>query len=213
MLTLYTPGNSLLHRCPAAAKLITLCLAATLIMILTDPIVLASGILVVAVGYGMARIPGRTMWRLSRTALVIVMVVAACQAFFTSVSPAIIVGLRILFLITAANLVTLTTRTADLITVVEAAARPLTRWGVHPDRIGVTVALAIRFIPVLGEQACRVREAQAARGVKAPFTLLVPLVIRTLRLADGVGEALEVRGLGSSARAGASTTEHRSMTR
>jgi biotin transport system permease protein len=88
---------------------------------------------------------------------------------------------------------------SDLVSTVETILSPLTRLGIRPDRVGIAVSLTLRFIPVLIEQGSRIREAQAARRVKAPLTFLVPLIIRTLRMADGVGEALEVRSsLGDS---------------
>ena len=136
--------------------------------------------------------------------VIFLIVIVGFQWLFSSALVAAIVGLRILFLITAANLLTLTTSMSELISTVETILSPFSRFGLRPEKVGIAIGLALRFIPVLIEQGTKIREAQAARGVTAPFTYLVPLIIRTLRMADGVGEALEVRST--------STIEHCSDT-
>ncbi|MCL2736708.1 MAG: energy-coupling factor transporter transmembrane protein EcfT [Propionibacteriaceae bacterium] len=198
MLSLYVPGDSLIHRTPAWLKLLVLCVCGTAVMIIPSPVALAVGLALVVVSYAVAGIGVRVVWRASRAILVFVVVITAFQWLFSSWALALVVGERILFLVAAANLLTVTTTMSDLIATVESLLTPFARWGVRPDRAGIAIALALRFIPTLVEQGALIREAQAARGVKAPFTYLAPLIIRALRMADGVGEALEARGLGAA---------------
>ncbi len=199
MLSLYHPADSFVHRAPAPLKLALLCAGGTAAMIIPAWLPLALGLALILALFPLAHLPARVVWPLTRAALVIVGLVAACQCFFAGPGPAVLVALRLLWLITAANLVTLTTRITDLVATVGQVLRPLARFGVDPDRIGLAIALALRFIPVITEQGRRIREAQTARGVHAPLTYLAPLIIRTLRLADGVGQALEARGWGLEA--------------
>lgn len=195
MLSLYLPGDSLLHRMPAWAKLLALCIGGTLAVFVSSPTILAIALACVVVLYALARVPVRTAWRMTRSLLAFVVLVVALQWAFTGPTMAALVGLRILLLVLGANLLTLTTSTTELIDTIERALGPLRRFGVRPERVGLAISLTLRFIPVISEQAARVREAQAARGVRAPLTFLVPLAIKTIRMADGVGEALEVRGV------------------
>ncbi|MCL2784696.1 MAG: energy-coupling factor transporter transmembrane protein EcfT [Propionibacteriaceae bacterium] len=195
MLSLFTPGNSLIHRTPAWVKLLMLAILGTTAMLISSAIILGAGLALIALGYITARVPWRLVWRISRMVVLFVGLIAAVQWLFMSAHSGLVVGLRITILVTAANLLTLTTSMTDLISAVETWLKPLMRVGVRPDRVGIAIALTLRFIPVLIEQGRCIREAQAARGVKARFTYLVPLIIRTLRMADGVGEALEVRGV------------------
>jgi biotin transport system permease protein len=196
MLSFYIARDSPVHRLPGWAKLIMLCLAGVAVMVITSPAVLGASLALILAGYVLARLPAGPVWRMTRAVLVLVALIAAAQWWFSSATTAAVVALRILCLVAAANLLTMTTRTSDLIGAVEALLSPLARLGLRPERAGIAISLALRFIPVLVEQGTRVRQAQAARGVRAPLTWLVPLVIRTVRLADGVGEALEVRGWG-----------------
>ena len=193
MLSLYWPGTSIIHRTYAWIKVALLCICGTVVMLISSIPILIGAVLAVIILYAIARIPGHIIWRMTRAILVFLVLIAGFQWLFTSGFMAVVVSLRILFLIATANLLTLTTPMSALITSVESALKPLRRFGIHPERIRIGVGLALRFIPVLVEQGACIREAQAARGVKARFTYLVPLIIRTLRMADGVGEALEVR--------------------
>ena len=127
--------------------------------------------------------------------------VVVIQGLLVSWTLAAEVGLRIMLVLTLANLLTLTTSTTALIDAFETGLSPLRRFGVRPERVGLMVSLVLRFIPVLLEQAAVVRQAQQARGVRDVRAFLVPLVIRTIRMADGLGDALEVRGVADDDRA------------
>jgi biotin transport system permease protein len=59
------------------------------------------------------------------------------------------------------------------------------------------LALTIRAIPVVSGLAQDVVEARRARGVeRSARAFAVPLVIRSVRYADRLGEALAARGVG-----------------
>ncbi len=68
--------------------------------------------------------------------------------------------------------------------------------GVDPDRVGLVITLALRAVPVVVGIAEEVRDAQRARGLAAsPRAFAVPLLVRSLRHADAVADALAARGL------------------
>jgi biotin transport system permease protein len=91
--------------------------------------------------------------------------------------------------------VTLTTTTTDLVDTLVGGLRPLRRFGVDTERAGLLVALSIRSVPVVVGIAEEVRDAQRARGLtSSPRAYAVPLIIRSLRHADELGEALVARG-------------------
>ncbi|MFQ5918924.1 MAG: energy-coupling factor transporter transmembrane component T family protein [Thermoplasmata archaeon] len=69
----------------------------------------------------------------------------------------------------------------------------------------LTLSMAFRFLPTLGDEATRIREAQMARGLdlesgnrlrrlwRAGIPLLLPLFISVLRRSVRLGEAMEAR--------------------
>lgn len=107
----------------------------------------------------------------------------------------VIVGV-VLALVLLAGLVTLTTRTSDLVEVVVRCSRHLRFLGANPERIGLMLNLAIRGVPLVVELAEEVRDAQHARGQSvSPRAFAVPLIVGALRRADEIGDALAARGV------------------
>ncbi len=199
-LGLYQPGGSVLHRTPAAAKLLALLVLAALSFLLGAPWQGALAVVGALALYPVAGLGPRLVWSQVRPLLVVLLVLGAVQALVNGVERAVLVTAVILALVLLAGLVTLTTRTSDLVDVVARAAGPLRRplrlVGLDPDRLGLLVALSIRAVPVVAGLAAEVRDAQRARGLDSDLrAFAVPLIIRALRHADTVGEALVARGL------------------
>lgn len=199
-LALYVPGATAVHRCPAGAKLLVLAgLGALLFAVPTLPVVVGALAAVVLVGLAVARLPGAVLARQARLLLWWLVALFAVHALVTDVPSGTVAVLRLLTLVLAAAVVTATTRVTEMVAVVERLCAPLRMVGARPARIGLLVALALRFIPVLVDRADRIREAQAARGgsvrgVRSLTTTVVPLLISVLRMATAVGEALDARG-------------------
>jgi biotin transport system permease protein len=192
---LFVPGSSLLHRAPAGAKLVAMLLVGALIIWLDRPWQVGIALVVVLAGYLLAGLGWRTPIRQVRPLWLLLAVTAGLHLVLGEWQRALVVTGTIVVLVLLAALVTLTTRTTAMVDVVVAAARPLRRMGVDPDRVGLIVALGIRCVPVIFALAGEVREAQLARGLTAsPRAFAVPLVVRALRHADSLGEALVARG-------------------
>jgi biotin transport system permease protein len=194
-LGLYRPGSSPLHRLPAGVKLGALALAGAGSVWIDTPAQTAAALIVVLALHPLGRIPTRAvtdmlrplMWMLAPLSVFQLLVAGAART-------TVLVGV-ILALVLLANLATLTTRTTDLIDVVVTLCRPLRVLGVDPVRVGLLLNLAIRCVPLVIELATEVRDAQRARGLESsPRALVVPLLVRTLRRADEIGEALVARG-------------------
>jgi biotin transport system permease protein len=107
----------------------------------------------------------------------------------------VIIVLRFVILIALAALVTLTTRVSDMVDALERGLRPLRIVGINPDKTSLMISLAIRFVPVLMEQVRSIQEAQRARGLeRSVIGVAVPLIVKTLRMANSLTEAIEARG-------------------
>jgi biotin transport system permease protein len=200
VLALYVPRATAVHRLPAGVKL--LCLAGFAVLLFAVPTLpVAAGALagVLAAGLGVARLPAALLARQARAVVWWLLALAAVTALTDGVAGAAVVVLRLLALVLAAAVVTATTRVTAMVRVVEWLCGPLRLLGVRPARIGLAVAMALRFIPLVAERADRIREAQAARGgpvrgVRALTTTVVPLLVQVLQMAHTVSEALDARG-------------------
>ncbi|MGH9250057.1 MAG: energy-coupling factor transporter transmembrane component T family protein [Acidimicrobiales bacterium] len=191
----YVPGRSWLHLIPASAKLAGLAAATVAVLFVDSPagIAAAGGVTVLLyVSAGLAyALPAQV-----RPLRWLVVGLVALQALTAGWTAAVTVTGRLVVAIVLAGLITLTTRVVDLLDVFERVLRPLRRVGVDSERVALVLALAIRAVPVVAGMAAELREAQRARGVRASVrAYAVPLVVRTLRHADALGEALVARGL------------------
>lgn len=191
----YEPGTSPLHRAPAGPKLVVLLVLAAVVLALPSAGWLGGTCAALATGYAVARIPARRCLRLAQGFAVLVVFVFALQWWLVGAYSALVVSLRIVTALAAAHLFTLTTRVDDVVSAVERGARPLRRFGLRPDRLGLLVGLTLQAIAVLSGTAAQVREAAKARGAeRSPTAFAVPFLVRTLRHADELGEALAARG-------------------
>ncbi|GAB40824.1 energy-coupling factor transporter transmembrane component T family protein [Gordonia sputi] len=193
----YRPGNSLLHRASPGVKLLGLA-AGILIITLCVRTLPALGIAAAAVVavYALAGIGPVTAWRQFRPTLWILLFVFVFQLVFTDWRRAVLVcGILALSVLLAA-VVSLTTRTTDMLDSLTRAMSPLSKLGVRTDLIAISLALTIRTIPLIVEIAGQVDEARRARGLRPGARILVaPIVIAALRTADGFAESLSARGL------------------
>jgi biotin transport system permease protein len=195
-LGLYHPGSSWLHRLPAGPKLASLLLAAVATHWLDQPWRVGVALLVTVLLYAAARLPWPLLVAQVRPLLWLGVLLGAFQWWANGWRTAVdVVGVLVVLVLLAA-LVTLTTRTTAMVDAVVGVCGPLRRVGVDPDRVGLLLALGIRSVPVVVALARGVREAQLARGLGAsPTAFAVPLVVRSLRHADALGEALAARGV------------------
>ncbi|MFI9591348.1 energy-coupling factor transporter transmembrane component T family protein [Nonomuraea sp. NPDC052265] len=192
----YVPGGSWLHRLPAGVKLGGLALSCTAVVLLRPPVALAGAAVVAAVLYASARVGGRAAWAQVRPVRWFALVLFVLQLVFTDLDAAVSSTLRVVLAVALAGLVTLTTRTADMLATLERGLSPVGFVGLDPFRLSLLLSLTVRSVPVLASLAVRVREAQRARGVERSVrAFAVPLVVGALRHADALGEALSARGL------------------
>jgi biotin transport system permease protein len=150
---------------------------------------------VVLLAYLSAGIGVKTLWRQVRPVLVMVVFIALLHALARDWHLTVVVPAMLITLVLVAALVTLTTRTTDLVDVIVRLVNPLRNFGVEPERVGLTLLLGIRCVPLISGLAGRVREAQVARcGTFDIRAFAVPLIVAAIREADAVGEALTARG-------------------
>jgi biotin transport system permease protein len=199
-LALYVPQASPVHRAPAGGKLLTLVgLSVLVFAVPTPPVVSGALIAVVILGLVVARLPAAVLVSQARAVLWWLVALFVLHWLLTDVLTGTLTVLRLLALVLAAAVVTATTRVTAMVAVVERVCWPLRWFGVRPARIGLVIAMALRFIPLIAERADRIREAQAARGgsvrgLRGLTTTVVPLLVQVLQLAHTVSEALDARG-------------------
>lgn len=199
MIGLYQPGTSLLHRMPAGPKLLLLAAAVFAVVWLGEPWHIGVAVLVTAGLYALSGIS----WRAALSQLAplrwIIPILLAFQLVLGSWQNAVMTTGSLLVNVALAALLTLTTRVTAILDVAQRVLRPLRRFGVDPDRVGLMLALTIRCIPMVAGIVREVSDARKARGITgirgSMTALAAPAVVRALRSADAMGEALTARGV------------------
>ncbi len=113
-------------------------------------------------------------------------------------------SIRLVFLVTGASLLTLTTQPVALTDGMERLMSPLKRIGFPAHELAMMMSIALRFIPTLLEEADKIMKAQMARGAdfesgnllqraRAMVPLLVPLFVSAFRRAGDLAMAMEAR--------------------
>ncbi|WP_040164493.1 energy-coupling factor transporter transmembrane component T family protein [Microbacterium gorillae] len=195
MITLYRPGRSPLHRVHAAAKLAALVVLAASVSFFSTVLAGLAALGVVLLGCIVARLGARFLAQQVWAARWPVLMIGVSLWFFVAPADAVVGALRILALLLAAALVTATTPMGDVLGVVTRVAGPLRRFGVDPRRVALVLQLTITLIPVIASFAHRIRDAQTSRGVRPGVRFVLPLLVMSLRHADGVADALTARGV------------------
>ena len=196
MISLYRAGDSVVHRARAAIKLLLLAVAALALSLLPlEGAGMGAALVIVGVAYGVARMPARVLaaeaWRLRW----IVVILGGALWIFSGPVTAWENTARVVTIMLLASLLTLTTRMEDVTGVIRRGVGRIGRGRVDADAVAFALSLTVTMVPVVAGFANEVRDASRARGARLGLRWIVPLLVRTLRHADDVGDALAARGL------------------
>ena len=223
----YVPGTSLLHRLDPRVKVWMVTLGVVLAFLLPGPASAAGFLFAIHALLLLSGVPRRTLLRFWRNMSLLIVLIFLLQPFarpsgqvFFDLGPlrltaggiidALTIVLRTANVALAVAGLLFTTEHRALIQGFVALGLPYT-WG-------LTISLALRFLPAVQSLFQTVRDAQAARGwvaqgtffrrIKDYIPILVAVLIGTLRMSDDLTLALAARGLGASQRRSTWRTLH-----
>ena len=216
----YYPADSVIHKLDPRVKLF-----ATLIYIISlfvfkglPAFILAAIFLVVLIK--LSKVPFSYMVKGLKTIVLIMLFAAVFNLFLTpgtklvsfwiftityeGLKNAVVMMVRLIFLIIGTSLMTLTTTPNELTDGLEKALSPLKYIKVPVHEIAMMMSIALRFIPILIEETDKIMKAQMARGAdfehgnliqkaKNMVPLLVPLFVSAFRRANDLAMAMEAR--------------------
>lgn len=214
----YLPVESPVHRLDPRTKILS-ALLAMLAALTGGPAGLALTALLAGAGIILARITPALFWRQMRPLGVIIAITVLLQVIFTPGSDltagsarisaqGLLAGLellvRLVIIITVGIILTATTSTLSLAAGMEALLKPLGRLGLPVHEVVMAVTIAVRFVPVIFEEARTIMSAQISRGAgfygpglarrsAAVISLMVPLLVGAFRRSDELATAMEAR--------------------
>ena len=126
------------------------------------------------------------------------------SATYEGLVQAVLMILRVFFLITGTTMLTFTTSPIRLTDGIEHLLSPFSKVGLPAHELAMMMSIALRFIPTLIEETDKIMKAQSARGAdfhsgglikraKSFVPILVPLFIGSFRRADELAVAMECR--------------------
>jgi energy-coupling factor transport system permease protein len=224
----YFPGDSALHKLDPRAKLIFTFIMIAAVFSAKTAWGYAALIVFTVFIAAISRINIKIIMRALMPIRLILIMTFALNVFFSpggeilvrwrffaitsgGLRTAVFFTLRLLLLVISAQMMTLTTSPIALTDGIEQLLRPLGRIGFPAHELAMMMSIALRFIPLLMEEADKIRKAQMARGAdfetgnlvrraKAMIPLLVPLFVSAFRRADELALAMEARCYRSGAR-------------
>lgn len=217
----YYPSDSFLHKLDPRTKLIASIVYIVAIFLCTDyyGYVVCFGFLVTLII--VSHIPLKSILKTVKAVLFIVLLTVVINVLFYSegtllwgwwvikITDAGLVfaskmAMRLIFLVIATSLVTLTTTPMNLTDGLENLMTPL-KWIKFPVHdVAIIMSIALRFIPSFIEEIDKIMMAQKARGAafdngglikraKALLPVLIPLFVSAFRRADELAMALDAR--------------------
>jgi energy-coupling factor transport system permease protein len=139
--------------------------------------------------------PGTVLWTLPFTTWTISVEGLRMGSFFC---------FRLATVVVSAALMTLATSPMQLTNGLERLFNPAKRIGLPVAELALMISITLRFIPVLVDEAERLRKAQVARGAefggnplrraRSLLPLLIPLFVSAFERADRLALAMESRG-------------------
>lgn len=169
---------------------------------------------------GLSKVPVKKMWKGLKAIWILVLITAICNLLFTpgedivsfglihltheGVFNAVFFTIRLIYLVLGTSVMTLTTTPNKLTDGLEKGLRGLKKIGVPVHEIAMMMSIALRFVPLLGEETDRIKKAQMARGAnfegknliskaKSLIPLLVPLFVSAFHRATDLALAMEAR--------------------
>lgn len=206
----YYPTASPLHNLDPRTKLFGLLIYIILVFLSSDItgiiLCLASLIFLMI----LSNVPFKYVLRGLKPIIIVVLIADLINIFFVNdgLKKAMYLTLRMFEVIWGSNVLCTTTKPKDISSALEKSLGFLKKFGIPVHDFSTMIVLALRFIPILSNEALHIMEAQKARGAdfesgnlvaraKALFPLIIPLFVSAFRKADNLAIAMDSRLYGS----------------
>lgn len=222
----YYPGKSFVHKLDPRVKLLALIAFIVLLFCSYNFYSLLLCAIVLFAAIGVARLPLGSVFRSIKAVIFILVITAVLNVLFHSGDHVLVeygvvhisvegiiftvfLVLRLLFLVMASAVLTLTTTPVALADGIESLLSFLKVVKFPVRELALVISIALRFIPTLMDEVNRIINAQKARGadfdtgnifkrIKALIPVLIPLLVSAFMRASDLADAMDARCYGGS---------------
>jgi biotin transport system permease protein len=192
--SLYSEQRTWLHGVPAGLKLLLLAVLGTLQYTVDSPTVLGLGTLACVLLFASLGRAALVARKLLGSVLLAALLVLAFHLYMQQVAIGLVGTFRLLSASLLGIALTLSTRSADLLNVLEKVLSPLQRLGFRTERLALQLAMMLRFTEHFFVLWKRLDDGHRLRtGRSGGLRLLAPLTIQMLVAARRVADTLELR--------------------
>ena len=212
----YYPVDSVIHRLDPRTKLLGTLLFIISLFCMDSAWGYGLAALFLAVTIRLSKVPLKFMVRGLKAVLVLLLISVSFNLFLTpgreifrlgflkitweGLRTAVFMAVRLIFLVLGSSVMTLTTTPNELTDGLEKGLGFLKKVGVPVHEVAMMMSIALRFIPILIEEADKIMKAQMARGadfesgnIVQRAKSMVPLFISAFRRATDLAMAMEAR--------------------
>jgi energy-coupling factor transport system permease protein len=207
----YIPKNSTIHNLDPRAKMISVLFQVTSVMLVKNLLGYIIPVAFFVLFMALSRIKPVVYLRSLKSMWFLIVFAVVVQYFIGGISSSLYIGLRLSLIFLFATMFTYTT--PPLLTA-RGIVDILKYFGVKDEQredFGMMLAISIRFIPILLDEADRIIKAQISRGAKysekglrnklsAITSIIIPLLVSSLRKAEELSLALQARKYGITKR-------------
>ena len=216
----YYPADSVIHKLDPRVKLFSTMIYIISLFCFRGVAALAIATVFLITVIKLSKVPFKFMVKGLKAIMILMLITAVFNLFLTpgealvsvwrftitkeGVTSAVLMAIRLTYLILGTSIMTLTTTPNQLTDGLEKALMPLSKIGVPVHEIAMMMSIALRFIPILTEELDKIMKAQMSRGVdfesgnilergKKLIPVLVPLFIAAIRRASDLAMAMDAR--------------------
>lgn len=218
----YIPGDSIVHRIDARAKLVFVFLFIAIVFLannwITYGLLIAFTLTIVAVSgirfYFIVSGLKPVLFLLVFTFLLhtfftkegtVLLDLGFTEIYTGGVIQGVFIAIRFFVLVVMTTILTLTTTPISITDALELLLNPLKKIKLPVHELALMMSISLRFIPTLMDETDKIMKAQMARGsdmttgpfkerMKAVVPLLIPLFVSAFKRAEDLATAMEVRG-------------------
>lgn len=218
----YIPGDSLIHRLDARAKLIFVFLFIAVVFIANNWITYGILVLFTFLIIRMSKIRLYFLINGLKPVVFLIIFTFLLHMIFTregalifewkfikiyeeGLKQGIFISIRFFVLVILTSILTLTTTPISITDALEILLNPLKKWKLPVHELALMMSISLRFIPTLMDETDKIMKAQMARGsdmtsgsmkerMNAIVPLLIPLFVSAFKRAEDLATAMEVRG-------------------
>lgn len=202
----YYPVKSFVHSLNSTSKVLSTLLFVIMIFITNNIFVITILAILAVLSAYFSKVPPKqylkSVWSLK--ILLLFIIIFDLLLFKLSLLRVIIMILRIILIVVYTSILTYTTSPNEITYGLEQAFKPLKSIKIPVSEMALTISLALRYIPTILNEASRIIKSQAARGIdfynsnlkektKALGSMLIPVFILSLKRADDLSDAMELK--------------------